>query len=99
MTADRRLARVREGLRRRLATPGINLARAELVLDVMREWGEPIHLAELHELLPEIPFTQLKADHGPVCLLIAEGRVARLRPGVYYADPDLTPTLTGGRHP
>ena len=92
---DPRPAMMRAALDRRLATLSTHRERADLLLAVMRELDGPlVTLAELRELLPQFSAATWKATHGPLGLLIAEGRIARIAPGLYRVDPDLTATLT-----
>lgn len=67
--------------------------RCELLLDVLRAWGDPITAAEIAELLD----WGMWAVRQALDLLQAEGRVGTARRGRYIADPPLGPSLTARR--
>lgn len=74
----------------RIFTPGTSAEgrRADLVLEVLRAWGEPLRPSEIGELLDWRHWAVRQA----LDVLGADGRAGSLR-GRWIADPPLAPTL------
>lgn len=82
--------------------------RKDVVLQMLRDVGEPMTRAEVYEALDLHP--KYTAAEDPLRLLELEGLVGKERNPrfvmgagrhamwMYYADPDISDSLTGGRH-
>lgn len=90
------LDRVRNKL---IARVGVTSSRADQLYAVLKEFDEPLSMQEIHNIfvLLEWPTGQLHGDMSPLKALIWEGKAGRTGTRGryrYYADPDLTDSLT-----